>query len=223
VAVSDQIDVFNTLSQKLKIKHSNLNSAARARLKTLETARNNAVAQRDAALLAGDAKALKDAQKAMRLASEDLGEEAARIYVQQNYPNAKPLNTKLPGNGKQGEFDQVYTIDDGKVLIMEAKGGNATWGSRMAGEERAQQGTAKYMNSVIKNYNDKLRILTKDPRYGKVGEEAFTKQVEGIEDMLDELEIAKENKALKYIGIQQKANDTGLIDVIDVSIFDIGF
>ena len=159
----------------------------------------------------------------MRLASEDLGEEAARIYVQQNYPNAKPLNTKLPGNGKQGEFDQVYITDDGKVLIMEGKGGNATWGSRIAGEERAQQGSAKYMDSVIKNYNDKLRILTKDPRYGKVGEEAFTKQVEGIEDMLDELEIAKENKALEYIGIQQKANDNGLIDVIDVSIFDIGF
>ncbi|GAA75579.1 hypothetical protein PMAN_b0256 [Pseudoalteromonas marina] len=223
VTVSDQIDVFNTLSQKLKIKHSNLDSAARKRLKTLETARNNAVAQRDAALLAGNAKALKDAQKAMRLASEDLGEEAARIYVQQNYPNAKPLNTKLPGNGKQGEFDQVYITEDGKILIMEGKGGNATWGSRMAGEERAQQGSAKYMNSVIDNYTTKLDTLTKDPRYGKVGEEAFTKQVEGIQDMLDSLEDAKLDGTLEYIGIQQKANDAGLIDVIDVSIFDIGF
>lgn len=159
----------------------------------------------------------------MRLASEDLGEEAARIYVQQNYPNAKPLNTKLPGNSKQGEFDQVYITEDSKILIMEGKGGNATWGSRIAGEERAQQGSAKYMDSVIDNYTEQMKRLTKDPRYGKVGEEAFTKQVEGIEDMLDELEIAKENKALEYIGIQQKANDNGLIDVIDVSIFDIGF
>ena len=58
---------------------------------------------------------------------------------------------------------------------------------------------------------------------GKVGEEAFTKQVEGIEDMLDELRIAKDNEIIEYIGIQQKANDNGLIDVIDVSIFDIGF
>lgn len=223
VTVSDQIDVFNTISQKLKIKHSNLDSAARKRLKTLETARNKAVAQRDAALLAGDAKALTDAQKAMRLASEDLGEEAARIYVQQNYPNAKPLNTKLPGNGKQGEFDQVYVIEDGKVLIMEAKGGNATWGSRIAGEERAQQGSAKYMDSVIDNYTEQMKRLTKDPRYGKVGEKAFTKQVEGIQDMLDSLEDAKLDGTLEYIGIQQKANDNGLIDVIDVSIFDIGF
>lgn len=159
----------------------------------------------------------------MRLASEDLGEEAARIYVQQNYPNAKPLNTKLPGNGKQGEFDQVYITDDGKVLIMEGKGGNATWGSRKAGTDRAQQGSAKYMDSVIKNYNDELRTLTKDPRYGKVGEEAFTKQVEGIEDMLDELRIAKRKQGIEYIGIQQKANDNGLIETIDVSIFDIGF
>ena len=141
-----------------------------------------------------------------------------------NFKNSdQPLNTKLPGNGKQGEFDQVYITEDGKILIMEGKGGNATWGSRKAGTDRAQQGSPEYMDSVIKNYNDKLRILTKDPRYGKVDEEAFTKQVEGIEDMLDELEIAKENKALEYIGIQQKANDNGLIDVIDVSIFDIGF
>ena len=85
----------------------------------------------------------------------------------------------------------MYVTEDGKILIMEGKGGNATWGSRMAGEERAQQGSAKYMNSVIDNYTTKLDTLTKDPRYGKVGEEAFTKQVEGIEDMLDELRIAK--------------------------------
>ena len=39
--------------------------------------------------------------------------------------------------------------------------------------------------------------------------------------MLDSLEDAKLDGTLEYIGIQQKAN--GLIDVIDVSIFDIGF
>jgi len=144
--------------------------------------------------------------------------------VATNFKNSdQPLNTKLPGNGKQGEFDQVYITDDGKVLIMEGKGGNATWGSRIAGEERAQQGSAKYMDSVIDNYTEQMKRLTKDPRYGKVGEEAFTKQVEGIEDMLDELRIAKDNEIIKYIGIQQKANDNGLINVIDVSIFDIGF
>ncbi|MDN3381030.1 type IV secretion protein Rhs, partial [Pseudoalteromonas sp. APC 3893] len=179
--------------------------------------------QRDAALLAGDAKALKEAQKAMRLASEDLGEEAARIYVQQNYPNAKPLNTKLPGNGKQGEFDQVYVTDDGKVLIMEGKGGNATWGSRMAGEERAQQGSGRYMDSVIDNYTTKLDTLTKDPRYGKVGEEAFTEQVKKLRKTVKKINSSKLDESLEYIGIQQKANDNGLIETIDVSIFDIGF
>ena len=45
-----------------------------------------------------------------------------------NFKNSdQPLNTKLPGNGKQGEFDQVYITEDGKILIMEGKGGNATW------------------------------------------------------------------------------------------------
>lgn len=41
--------------------------------------------------------------------------------------------------------------------------------------------------------------------------------------MLDELRIAKRKQGIEYIGIQQKANDNGLIETIDVSIFDIGF
>ena len=158
----------------------------------------------------------------MRLASEALGEEAARIYVKQNYPDATPLASKLPGKGKQGQFDQVYATEDGKVLIIEAKGGNASWGSRSAGKDRAQQGSLEYMDSIIDNYTSKLDTLTKDPRY-LAGDDDFVKEVQGIQDMLDEIEIAKELKSLEYIGIQQKANDAGLIEVIDVSIFDIGF
>jgi hypothetical protein len=41
--------------------------------------------------------------------------------------------------------------------------------------------------------------------------------------MLDEFNIAKRRQNIEYIGVQQKANDAGLIEVIDVSIFDIGF
>ncbi|WP_063704421.1 contractile injection system protein, VgrG/Pvc8 family [Pseudoalteromonas gelatinilytica] len=222
VPVSDQINVFNKIAQKLKINHANLSDNIKQRLKQFEAARNQAVAKRDAALLAGNATALKEAQSAMRLASEALGEEAARIYVKQNYPDATPLASKLPGKGKQGQFDQVYATEDGKVLIIEAKGGNASWGSRVAGEERAQQGSEKYMNSIIENYTSKLDTLTKDPRY-IAGDEDFVKEVEGIQDMLDEIEIATKSQQIEYVGIQQKANDAGLVDVIDVSIFDIGF
>ena len=222
VPVSDQINVFNKIAQKLKINHANLSDNVKQRLKQFEAARNQAVAKRDAALLAGNATALKEAQSAMRLASEALGEEAARIYVKQNYPDATPLASKLPGKGKQGQFDQVYATEDGKVLIIEAKGGNASWGSRSAGKDRAQQGSLEYMDSIIDNYTSKLDTLTKDPRY-LAGDDDFVKEVQGIQDMLDEIEIAKELKSLEYIGIQQKANDAGLVDVIDVSIFDVGF
>ena len=222
VPVSDQINVFNKIAQKLKINHANLSDNVKQRLKQFEAARNQAVAKRDAALLAGNATALKEAQSAMRLASEALGEEAARIYVKQNYPDATPLASKLPGKGKQGQFDQVYITEDGKVLIIEAKGGNASWGSRVAGEERAQQGSEKYMNSIIENYSEQSKSLMKDPRY-IAGDEDFVKEVESIQDMLDEIEIATKSQQIEYVGIQQKANDAGLVDVIDVSIFDIGF
>ena len=222
VPVSDQINVFNKIAQKLKINHANLSDNVKQRLKQFEAARNQAVAKRDAELLAGNATALKEAQSAMRLASEALGEEAARIYVKQNYPDATPLASKLPGKGKQGQFDQVYITEDGKVLIIEAKGGNASWGSRVAGEERAQQGSEKYMNSIIENYSEQSKSLMKDPRY-IAGDEDFVKEVESIQDMLDEIEIATKSQQIEYVGIQQKANDAGLVDVIDVSIFDIGF
>ncbi len=222
VPVSDQINVYNKIAQKLKINHANLSDNVKQRLKQFEAARNQAVAKRDAALLAGNATALKEAQSAMRLASEALGEEAARIYVKQNYPDATPLASKLPGKGKQGQFDQVYATEDGKVLIIEAKGGNASWGSRSAGKDRAQQGSEKYMNSIIKNYQVKLRNLTKDPRY-IAGDEDFVKQVKDMKIMLKSLNDSKLDGTLEYIGVQQKANDAGLIEVIDVSIFDIGF
>ena len=78
------------------------------------------------------------------------------------------------------------------------------------------------MNSIIKNYHDKLRTLTKDPRY-LAGDKDFVKEVQGIQDMLDDIDDARLDGAIEYIGIQQKANDAGLIEVIDVSIFDIGF
>jgi len=116
----------------------------------------------------------------------------------------------------------VYITEDGKVLIIEAKGGNASWGSRSAGKERAQQGSLEYMDSIIDNYTSKLDTLTKDPRYIS-GDKDFVKEVESIQDMLDEIEIATKSQQIEYVGIQQKANDAGLVDVIDVSIFDIGF
>lgn len=78
------------------------------------------------------------AQTAMRTASEEWGEEAGRIYVKQNYPDATSLKANLLNKSKQGQFDQIYQTKDGKLIFIEAKGGNASWRARKAGEFQAQ-------------------------------------------------------------------------------------
>ena len=86
-------------------------------------------------------------------ASEQLGEVASQAYIKQNFPNATKLEASLPGNGKQGEFDQIYIDNDtGRLIIVEAKGGNATWGARIDLKgQRAEQGSKSYMDKVIQN------------------------------------------------------------------------
>ncbi|MCP4989815.1 MAG: type IV secretion protein Rhs, partial [Colwellia sp.] len=130
VPVSDKIDVFNTIKQKLQINHVDLPLADQQKLTDLETLRNKSVAARDKALLIKDAtsrkKALTAAQTAMRKASEELGEAAGEIYVKQNYPGATKLKASLLNNSKQGQFDQIYKAKDDTLIFIEAKGGNAS-------------------------------------------------------------------------------------------------
>ncbi|UDM64206.1 hypothetical protein KIJ96_19640 (plasmid) [Pseudoalteromonas piscicida] len=157
----------------------------------------------------------------MRAASEELGEEAARIFVEQNYPGATPLRSKLLTDGKQGQFDQLYQTEDGRLLVIEAKGGSATWGSRMAGKRRAQQGSREYMDSIFKNYEDKLREYLDSPNFGSDKHEVFTNQVEQLEDMIDAYKSSKLTESIDYIGVQQRVRDNGLVEVIDITEFDI--
>lgn len=218
---ANHIEVFNKVSKKIKIKHSDLSKEAQEELKELEGKRNEAVKTRDAAILSGNKADLRKAQNDMRKASKLIGETAARIHVENQYPGATRLESNLPGNGEQGQFDQVYLTKEGKVLIIEAKGGSSTWGSRKAGKQRAQQGSKKYMDSIIENYTDKLGILKNSPLY-KAGDKKSVKKAEDIQSMLRKLKVADMKKKIEYIGVQQKASDAGLTDSINVTHFDIG-
>ncbi|PAY02968.1 hypothetical protein CKO50_01885, partial [Pseudoalteromonas sp. HM-SA03] len=93
--------------------------------------------------------------------------------------------------------------------------------SRMAGTKRAQQGSRAYMDSIFKNYEDKLREYLDSPNFGSDKYEVFTNQVEQLEDMIDAYKSSKLTESIDYIGVQQRARDNGLVEVIDITKFDI--
>ncbi|MCP4324312.1 MAG: type IV secretion protein Rhs, partial [Alteromonadales bacterium] len=220
VPVSDKIDIFNTIKQKLQINHVDLPLADQQKLTNLETLRNKSVAARDKALLIKDAtsrkKALTAAQTAMRKASEELGEAAGEIYVKQNYPGATKLKASLLNNSKQGQFDQIYKAKDDTLIFIEAKGGNASWGSRSTGELQAQQGSKDYMQSIIDNYQKVYDDALVNPKIDKSSADFLR-----LEKTIEALEDAKDLDAFEYIGVKQKATDAGINNAIDIFKFEI--
>ncbi len=221
VPVSNQVNAFKNIKEKLNINHSDLSKKDIDELKTIEKDRNLAVARRDKALLIKNevkrTEELKEAQKEMRDASEALGEKAASIYVKKTYPGATPLKSNFLNKSKQGQFDQIYQTQDGKIVFIEAKGGNASWGSRNTGDYQAEQGSKEYMESVIKNYDTEFKKARKNPDVDKNSVE-FQK----LKQTRDTLVEAKDlGEPIGYIGIKQKASDSGISDKIDIYIFEV--
>ncbi|KZN60847.1 DUF637 domain-containing protein [Pseudoalteromonas luteoviolacea] len=93
--------------------------------------------------------------------SEQIAEAVAEASVK-NLTNLKPLHAALPGKGKSGEFDQLYTYTDSsgntKLLIIEAKGGSSRLGSRMHDGQRVEQGSTDYVQSIVNNMKQKLDL-----------------------------------------------------------------
>ena len=104
--------------------------------------------------------------------SEKMTEYAADLYVQSRYPSAERIfpDPSIPFEdvkvGK-GTFDVVYKyIENGidKYIVVEAKGGGSTLGSRKIEGKRFRQGTPQYFSDVAlameKTKNDaKMRAL----------------------------------------------------------------
>ncbi|QUJ70260.1 DUF637 domain-containing protein (plasmid) [Photobacterium sp. GJ3] len=84
-----------------------------------------------------------------RIYSEAMGEMAGEATQAQN--GAKRLMSHYPGsNDKRGQFDQIWHQPDGKIVIIEAKGGDSQLGSRIGlNGQRVQQGTKEYFESVV--------------------------------------------------------------------------
>ncbi|MEU0695663.1 hypothetical protein ABZ349_16965 [Streptomyces niveus] len=82
--------------------------------------------------------------------SEELGEEAAIEAIASNPKYAGANRLDNPVARGSGKFDQVYELPNGKLLIVEAKAPTARLGARLVPGGRAEQGTVKYVEAVLK-------------------------------------------------------------------------
>ncbi|MBD2248036.1 DUF4157 domain-containing protein [Nostoc sp. FACHB-888] len=88
--------------------------------------------------------------------SRKLGEKAGEDYVTSKYPDAELLYGGPTASSKSGDFDQVWRVpkagQDGKDLwiVVEAKGGSSTLGTRQVEGGTAQQGSKAYFDEIVR-------------------------------------------------------------------------
>jgi|GEM_PF-6221116 len=133
-------------------------------------------------------------------ASEKAAEAASDAYfLSKSY---RKLECKLPGAGKQGQFDRVYAQYEGttvkEVIVVECKGGISPLGCRKGN----QQGTKEYMNDIIENME---KITNNNPA------------LVDLYDCTIELRAFFRNQKIKYYLLRQPFDNNGMM--LDTQIF----
>ncbi|NJP52644.1 hypothetical protein HCJ93_21910 [Streptomyces sp. SBST2-5] len=117
----------------------------------------------------------KESHTAMRDASEEFGEQIARHhYMAERYPDFEEQPLLGPKNGND-QFDQVWKHADGRIVVIEAKGGVRTdLGSRKLPDGRAvSQGSREYFQDILEYMKMRgevklVRDIEKALRQGKL-------------------------------------------------------
>jgi hypothetical protein len=105
---------------------------------------------------------LADARNQVNQQSMLIGQLMARDWVRARYPEAGvPVHGGVGAASRSGDFDAVYVVPRGEgqrplILIIEAKGGSSTLGTRQVGGQTVQQGTGAYMREIA-------RLMAADP------------------------------------------------------------
>ncbi|SFN02905.1 hypothetical protein SAMN04487980_1009310, partial [Streptomyces sp. cf124] len=140
----------------------------------------------ESAGLWGEAKgSYKESHTAMGDAAEAFGENAARHhYIAERYPDFtdEPLLGPKSGND---QFDQVWTHEDGRVVVIEAKSSPRTdFGRRtLPNGKQVSQGSREYFYDILEAMKSR-----------------------GEFELVDAIERAIENKKLEYTVIKGEKN-----------------
>lgn len=112
-------------------------------------------------------KAYKDAHKQMIDAAEEFGENAARHhFIADHYPGFTDEPLLGPKNGND-QFDQVWTHEDGRVVVVEAKSSVDTDLGRRTLPDGTQvsQGSREYFFDILKKMEERGELaLARDMR-----------------------------------------------------------
>ncbi|KND41193.1 hypothetical protein [Streptomyces stelliscabiei] len=182
-------------TRHLAIQWDNLMSEWKA-----ETGRAHEIRQtHESAGLWGEAKgSYKESHTAMGGAAEALGENAARHhYIAERYPDFtdEPLLGPKSGND---QFDQVWTHEDGRVVVIEAKSSPGTdFGRRtLPNGKQVSQGSREYFYDILEAMKSR-------------GEFDVVEAIErAIEDNKFEYTVVKgEKNAGTYTGYQYRRFD----------------
>lgn len=159
--------------------------------------------------------------------TDSLGEANSLFELKRKYgaENVKQLEHRLPGNGKQGQFDGSYEITHAngskEIFDVESKSGlGASYGTRQVGESQtgdiidARQGSEVYKADIKKNLKQKVNSAKESDRYKSDAD--FAKQVDNLYDTL-ELEQIYDSK---YIGSELKFDSSG--NIIKSTLFEFG-
>lgn len=146
----------------------------------------------------------KQSHGEMLKASESLGEQAIDAVMVTQLPKARPIKSKIPGEGGQGQFDRIY-VDGDNVYILERKGAGGRRGGRRTKEGiYAEQGTSDYRDDIIENMREYA---------DKADDPELMETVRILENALDE-------GTLSYLEVSQRVDKTGkLSPKVDVVSF----
>ncbi|MFC4329738.1 hypothetical protein ACFPC0_18430 [Streptomyces andamanensis] len=153
----------------------------------------------DTAAQWGEARgAYKESHTAMGDATEAFGEQAAEYhYIAENYPDFEKQTLLGPKNGND-QFDQVWTHEDGRVVVVEAKSSTSTELGRRTLEDGRQvsQGSREYFDDII-------RVMRRRGEYETI--EALENALS--DGKLDYVLVKGEKNAGTYNGFQYRRFD----------------
>ncbi|MFE7759788.1 hypothetical protein [Streptomyces sp. NPDC057438] len=140
--------------------------------------------------------------------AEALGEQAAmRHVIPQRFPDAQWIDLPKTPNGAN-MFDQLYRLDDGTLVIAEAKApqGNPIW-RKGAGEAEGwmvQQGTRPYIETILFQMEKNFKLEATDSAGNRILDAQGKPVTNG--DMADLISDALENGKLRYVMVKAAEN-----------------
>jgi hypothetical protein len=193
----------------------NLSAGDRRAYESTLRARDQAMAARDRLL------DLKERQQVVLTARQDaelrrlqgtvseqsriVGEIGARQYVEQTYPNARLVYGGPNAGSQAGDFDQIWRVPGtngtgDRFILVEAKGGSATLGTRRIGTQVETQGTTAYYNEIMS-----IMSRSQDPN---------------VRRLMDEVRGAHDRGGVSYLEIKTPIHG-GAVDDVRVREFRI--